>query len=356
MKEKKIVKVNKWFNMNLKADNHYIPQSLLKNWAIAGNKVWCYRTLVSHNKVPLWKPQPIKSIAKHKHLYTQILSNAESDDFERQFDSEFESPAGSSISKAIAGKKLSKEDWYRIIQYTALQDIRTPARLMQHLNMLGKTLPDVMEETLKDLKHALENGTLHDDSEASHTPSNEINFPLKVTQTPDKSSGEVHIGVHTVPGRATWLHSIQQALHNTVKYFHNNRWTIMRPARGLYWPTSDNPVIRLNYYTDRKYNFDGGWGNEGSEILFPLGPEHLLYTRVGSKPPLRGTRFDIGNTKLIKKFIAESAYRLIFSNERDDNIAILRPRCVDQEKFRKEKALWSNWHAQQSSIERDLSG
>jgi hypothetical protein len=41
--------------------------------------------------------------------------------------------------------------------------------------------------------------------------------------------------------------------------------------------------IPLNYYARGRYDFKGGWGNKGTEILLPLSPHHLLYTRVGHR-------------------------------------------------------------------------
>src|SRR5699024_11588180 len=46
-------------------------------------------------------------------------------------------------------------------------------------------------------------------------------------------------------------------------------------------PTSDNPVINLNYYRKDKYDFNGGWGVDNTCIMMPLTPKHLLYTQVG---------------------------------------------------------------------------
>ena len=44
-----------------------------------------------------------------------------------------------------------------------------------------------------------------------------------------------------------------------------------------------HPVLRLNYYKPGQYDFRGGWGNPGSEVLMPLSPRHLLYVQVGKK-------------------------------------------------------------------------
>lgn len=39
---------------NLRKNHHYVSQSYLKAWANNHNRVWTYRTLVSHCSVPDW--------------------------------------------------------------------------------------------------------------------------------------------------------------------------------------------------------------------------------------------------------------------------------------------------------------
>ena len=47
--------------METTQDNHYVPCQYLKRWANAHNRIWTYRTLVSHHKVPLWEERSVKS-------------------------------------------------------------------------------------------------------------------------------------------------------------------------------------------------------------------------------------------------------------------------------------------------------
>jgi hypothetical protein len=115
-------------------------------------------------------------------------------------------------------------------------------------------------------------------------------------------------------------------------------------------------VIRLNYYDARRYDFKGGIGKLGTEILLPLSPHHLLYTRVGYQPPPRGTALPRAQIEMIRRFLAEHAFRMIFAPSPEEDVARLRPRIVNDEACRYEQQKWQAWHAEQTAAERDLMG
>jgi hypothetical protein len=54
----------------------------------------------------------LKGVAYHRNLYTRLVSGKESDEIERWFCSEIETPAGKVIEKAVAGDRMCREDWY----------------------------------------------------------------------------------------------------------------------------------------------------------------------------------------------------------------------------------------------------
>jgi hypothetical protein len=115
-------------------------------------------------------------------------------------------------------------------------------------------------------------------------------------------------------------------------------------------------VVRLNFNSFTQYNFGGGWGSPGTEIFLPLGPQHLLYTRIGKRPPRRGERMTQVQADLVRRFIAEHAHRMIFAAERDANVPGLRPRVVNADLFRQEREQWAAWHEQQTAAEQELMG
>jgi hypothetical protein len=142
---------------------------------------------------------------------------------------------------------------------------------------------------------------------------------------------------------------------DSVKALLDHRWSILCAPDDLNWFSSDDPVVRLNYHSEDKYNFDGGWGSKGTEIFLPLSPRHLLYTRIGYRPPERGFVLPRVAAEFIRRAIAEHAHRNIFSNLPNEDIPKLRPRHVDAEIFRKEREGWRKWHEDQTKAEEELT-
>jgi len=149
---------------------------------------------------------------------------------------------------------------------------------------------------------------------------------------------------------------MQRALEHTWQELRKHKWTILRPPEGTAWFTSDNPVVRLNFSSTGKYDFGGGWGSPGSEILLPLGPQHILYTQIGKRPPLRGETMRPVQAELVRRIIAEHAYRMVFALEPDAEVPRLRPRVEDADLFRRDRERWAEWHEQQIAAELDVLG
>jgi len=331
-----------------------VPRLYLKRWSHDGKKVWTYRLLVSHENVPLWRPQSYASVANHEHLYTRHLAAGEADEIENWLAREFEAPAEPVIEKVISGARMHSEDWRCLARFVAAQDIRTPARMIELIKRWQKTLPDLVQNTLQTsvqkMKEAQEKGEV-----LAISPNPLIReFPSRVTTHLDPGAEMGTIRLETAPGRAMWLFQMRHLLTKTIAALLEHRWTILRPPTGGRWLTSDNPVIRLNYYGPGNYDFEGGWGREGGEILLPLSPEHMLYTKIGSK-----ARRDTASpqlAQLIQSMTIKHAHRFVFAIERDSVVENLRPRVVDASAFKEEAEFWRRWQEIQGEIERSLLG
>lgn len=341
-------------NNQLHTKNHFVPQSYLRRWENSAQDIYVYRTLVSHANVPIWKTFSVSAIAYHKHLYTQILNGTESDELEKWFSQEYESPASEVIERAVNDRTLSKDDWIVLIRFLAAQDVRTPTRMFEHLNRAGRDMSDTLQIVLNELKEKLENKDIESFKEDARSEKKEVpQLPLKITTEfePGKETGVIK--VETFIGRSSWIHSIKYVLEHTEKVLHTHNWSIVKPAKGYSWFTSDNPVIKLNYVDQDNYDLSGGWGKLKGNIIFPIGPEHAMFVQIGDKAIPKGTRLNVKQTILIRKIIAENVHRMIFSNWEDNDAIAHRKRIVDDATLRKENEEMQNWHSKNAELERE---
>lgn len=336
-------------------DNHFVPCVYLKGWTGTDGKVSTYRLLVSHNSVPLWRSYSPASIAYHSHLYTQTISGVERDDFEKWLGREFETPADEPLTKARSGTRLTRAELRRLVRFLAAQDIRTPAWFMQQAKRLDEYLPRLMETTVKESLRKAEQARTTGQAIATQSMSRaeRKGLPLRVIVNRNPE-GDGEIGVEMLRGRQLWLWVIKRHLTKNISALLQHHWTILRPAKGLSWFTSDNPVVRLNYNGTNNYDFLGGWGSPGTQIFLPLDRKHLLFTHIGERPRRHGDSMTREETLGIRRFIAERAWRMVFAPKPDDEMPVLRPRLVDSDEFQREREEWARWHQQQTAAEREF--
>jgi hypothetical protein len=331
--------------MMFQRDNHYVPCMYLKHFEVSPGRVLAYRILVAHPRVPLWKETAIRGIAYHAHLYTRIVSGIQTDEIEKWLNTEFETPAEDALNKATCDSRLSPTDWHNLIRFLAAQDVRTPARLSENIERWKETLPAMLDDTLREAVNKLEEVKKSGESINIAKTANSEYIPLRVTPEikPGQEFGELKAEV--IVGRALWLFSMKHTLANTAKVLHDHHWSMLKAPDGLTWITSDDPVIRLNYYGDGKYDFRGGWGNPGTEIFLPLDPRHLLYTKVGERPQRWVTVVSREIAEMIRGFIAQHAHRFIFAASSDSEVPKMRPRIVDAVRLRDERQQWLKWNS-----------
>jgi hypothetical protein len=335
----------------LRAKNHFVPQCYLKQWADAKQNVQEYQILVSHEDVPIWRLRSPSATGYQEHFYTQILDGKESDDFEKWLAEEFEEPAAPVINKVINDNQLTPADWEMLIKFLAAQDLRTPFRFLEHYQSFQEMMPKVLEEVLSDVKEKLERDDVEVDKDISELLDNPVEFPLRVTTHIEEGEETGIVKAESYVGRALWLHSTRHLLTRTRKVLHDHRWTIIKPAKGYSWFTSDNPVIKLNYNNDYEYDFGGGWGKVKGNIIFPLSPEHAMFVQIGDRPKPKGARLTVEQTIRIRRFIAENAHRKIYSNFPDEDIPVIRPRTINAEQYNAEKMELSDWHRNNAEME-----
>lgn len=337
---------------NITHKNHYVPEATLCRWSEDGTHVHAYRILVSDSKVPEWRSRPISGIAFQPDLYTFFSGDEELDEFERWIEKEFETPGLEAIDRLISQRRLSPIDWKAIASLVAAQDVRIPLNYILSMQRWQQEVPKVIEDSIQESVRKLEAARLEGIKLMPSENKNEFSELFRVHMYPpsDPKSGEASIQAEVTLGRRFWIASMRHLLTGAVKTLCQHRWSVAQPYGDREWPVTDHPVLRLNFYRPGHYDFGGGWGNEGSEIMMPASPRHLLYVQVGKKTNNRFT-FSSANTELVQRLIVERAHRWVFARRPEDWVAKVKPRIVDAEMFRAEENAWSQWHQEQCKAE-----
>jgi hypothetical protein len=334
----------------LARDNHFVPQVYLRNFSSPSGEVREYRTLVSHSSVPLWKAVNVAGTGYERNLYTRIHRGEESDDIEQWLNREFESPAKESFQKALVDGELTSGDWEVLVRFLAAQIVRTPAFLVRNLPIWNQMAPAVLKETIGRVEQALKAAASGKEVEHEEAPHAEF-LAVKTERTDLPERKLVQFTTTLTVDRRMWFYTMKHTLTDTLKVLHMHKWTILKAPVGLEWFTSDDPVICLNFHSESHYDFSGGWNLARGNILFPLSPRHLMFTEMGT-PPSPDKVPSRHHARLIRRMIAEHAYRRIYSLAEDDRVPGLRARMVDSQVFQNDRALWADWYEQQARHER----
>ncbi|NYF80124.1 DUF4238 domain-containing protein [Granulicella arctica] len=337
-------------------NNHYVPRLYLKHFASESGYLYRYRILVPSPTVADWKRVNIGGVGYQSHLYTRALSHGDSDEIEQWLNRDFETPAASSICKAINDERLEKEDYRLLVRFLAAQIVRTPAFMIENLPRWQNQAEKQLQELSQIVRERLERAHATGEVIESEPASNAEYYPLRVTREPSLDGKSVLLKTETVVGRGTWIYAMRHLLTNTLDRLSDHKWVILSAENDLPWFTTDDPVVRLNFRNSSDYDFKGGWGVPKTNIFLPLSPKHLLFTQVGEKTYQRGEVLPRHQAIMLRRMIAEHAHRYIFSPSKDSTIPHHRPRVVDAQAVRNESEQWQRWHEQQSVAERELAG
>ncbi|MFV0249758.1 MAG: DUF4238 domain-containing protein [Bacilli bacterium] len=333
---------------NISRNNHFVSQMYLDAWKNTNNKVMVYDLLVPNERVPIWTPKSTKSVGSMDSLFVRLKHDKEIDDIEKWFSTEYEYPAKDVLEKVINEDRISEEEWHKLIDFVACHIVRSPSFLIRTLETAKKDCIPIFEEEAKEIPEKIKNKIKK--SVAKKDYDDEL-FPLKVTNIGDDETGENSLyKVETIFGKQFYLWIMKHLLGNTCKILHKHKWSIITVDEKVILPTSDNPVACINYNDENDYNFVGGWGRKNSNILFPISPNKILYTQVGTKriPRIKAT-YEM--SLIFKKIIVENSYKCIISNFNDDEIPKIKPRVVDLNIFLEEKEKWKDF--QKNYIEKE---
>lgn len=341
--------MNKPLQSNIIRDSHYVPKAVLKRWSLNKTHVFAYQLLVPDDRVPEWEEWGIRRLASQRDLYTIFAGGQERDDFEKWLNLGFEHRGLEAIDRLVRGSQLTQEDWRSMIVFLAAQDLRTPQSYIEMMERWHNTLPDLLSRTMRESTRELDEAREQGIVLSAPPVENEFSDLLKVTIEPsnDPASDKAVLKSELSVGRGLWIASLRHLLTGApLRALCSHRWSVAEPANGFEWPLTDHPVLRLNYYEPGRYDFKGGWGNPGTEIMMPVSPKHLLYVRVGQKAPNR-LAFDPKLTAMIQKFLVERAHRWVFATQPAEWVAEVRRRTVSRELFQSQEKAWEDFHRDQ---------
>jgi Protein of unknown function (DUF4238) len=339
-------------SQSITAKNHFVPQLYLKRWAGVDSKIGRYSLLVPNENVHPWKKSSTGAIGYHQHLYTRIVGGVAEDEVETWLNQDFETPAVLPLSRAVGEQALTSGDWSAILRFMWIQGARTPASFLKFRERQIQHLPAIMQKSLTDSVQKWEETKSTGKAIAHQTSRATKDFPSKVTKAIEPGAETGTLKVEVDVGRGLWLWSLRQDYAATMAALHLLKTTILRPPAGLNWLTSDDPVVKVNYYSPKEYDFGGGYGHAGTEILFPLSPQHLLYAKVGARPAFeKYQRVPESIAAVFQKLLIEHAHRMIFAVAPDPMVEKFHPRHVSMAHYNYEAAQWEQWHQEQSAAE-----
>ena len=114
-------------NSQRRSENHYVAQFQLKRWAPDEQRIWVYRTIVTHDAYPQWRQHSVKGIAKLRDLYSSAVGGDEKDEMERWLSDSIDAPSASVLSKVASERRLTRDDWGVLHRLFAASFARTPA-------------------------------------------------------------------------------------------------------------------------------------------------------------------------------------------------------------------------------------
>lgn len=314
--------------------NHYVPRFYLKYWT-NNNKIGVHDKLVAHSNQPIDRRASISNIGCKEFLYSSALAKKE-DEFE-SFLKSIEDRAAPIFSDIICERhqRLSRPEWEALSDYVLIQFLRTPKSFLYFLHLWKKHCPEYIDQFCKQLPKLSPKYIEKIKTPFVIDPSKTIKFT-----TTDRSDNQTDISISICLGRSFWLQAIESYFQHYRPRLYSCQWRIFCLDDNQHeLVTSDNPVTitgkdkLFRYWEIAPHDF----------IFFPISPQHLLFTEVGSNKKY-------SNLKLCKFVdninadIAENAYRQIYFRDKTKiHSHIMKNRIVDERLYQAEREAWKQW-------------
>lgn len=339
-------------NRQITHHNHFVPQFYLRYWSCDDKSIWDYKLVVENEREKVWRLTSLKTACSWDDLYTQRVAGADIDDIENYFCNKYESPASIVLKKIDAGSVISKNDIDCLVNYWLIQYFRTPSYMIKHAELVPDAFDRVAAQIprlIADYRREKVSGVNNRNSTQAISLEPFPDQPIEIHF--DFKSEEVTSSISL--GRTSFLSSIASLANGTVgDIIRNFNWTIVRPPRGRYFITSDNPAVAYRFNSRNEIEVDGvGLGRSGTTLVLPLTPTAALFSRAGSQMLSIPECLDDGQFDLINEAIYKSAYRHIFSKQKIPDIERIFPRVVNKRVVAEDGEVRNSWAENQASLE-----
>lgn len=334
--------------------NHYVPQFYLKNWSNNGNTIFTYETIVPNKNKKLWRSGSIKTSSCWSDFYTLHIDGIDDDSFEKELDRKYENPAKRVFDKVRLDISLTTEEQAILVEFLIIQMVRTPQWFLKSSKILRDSFESTFQNSVNKTISDFELGKLpkaKKEELKKYRPETKYVQPIKLTIDKEKSQ----LVATTYTGRLSFLSTIEQIVNGFIgRMLRSYNWVILKAPDGLYFPTSDNPVVIAGFMSGKEPTFDCGLGANNVDIFLPLDPSHILFTETGkSKAWLKKLELNIELMKRLQQGILQNPSQYIYSKNPINNIEQIRPRIINKDLYEFIIFGRNNWHSTQSELENE---
>lgn len=347
---------------NRTINNHYVPQFYMKYWSNNNKHVYVYKTIVPNEYFPYWKIKSIKNTAVGKDIYTFYDGQIENDDFEK-LTSEIESKSKIIMDNIIKKGKLDTIEIEYLIKFIILSKYRTPKAF--------KVITEFLVNHTEKLFNELTKKLLNYDNQILKNPKNKKKINTKKivdNQFFDAKSAMIPLSIkantedslldlEAAAGREAIINIIERLLTEGIELetLKRQKWEIIKALPGIYFPTSDNPVVSLMVKDELIY-LNEVFGLKDSIIFMPLTPNYIIITYIDNKIDVKRLNKSKQRQREIVKYICTNAYSEIYNISEYDKVRELQPRVVSEEIFKSIKNSMESYNENNKKLIDDIYG
>ena len=342
-----------------KRNNHLVPKNYLSAWKNQAGKVWVYQLLVSHKDVDSWKDYPLKKTGMIRDFYINGIGENVCDKLEVRLEREIEAPAIRVLSKVRNNEVLAQTEWHKLLRYAFSLSVRTEKYYLDVMSMSREVFPKCLEEIITEISREgftsqRNSGGPNSTEYSGLHPHNAVPINIKVMENKGSTTD---LKITALATKNMYHYSIHRFIDNLegspFRFFESFRWIILQAPKNIMWPTSDNPVVKLGINADGSYRLNCHLIDPALQIIIPLSPFHVLYTRADNNHTWEKLSPASGDqSELITEAICKNANNAIFALERSSTYEEFQPRTVNKKAYNERKSWLNDMH---SNYEEDLS-